>query len=162
MTDHQASSASAQAEAALYKKRDKIYPREVNGVFAKLRNLTIVVLLGLYYLLPGCRWTGVRPCFSTCRPQVLPVRADALAADLIYLSALLIIAALSLFSSRLSRGACGVAMPAADGVDRGVHHHGALGRGQPPTADQLDREPMSFRKLRVRATKQLLWIAFAL
>jgi hypothetical protein len=40
----------------LYKKREKIYPREVHGIFALLRNLTMVTLLGLYYGLPWINW----------------------------------------------------------------------------------------------------------
>ena len=34
-------------DTALYKKREKIYPREVHGIFATLRNLAMVVLLGI-------------------------------------------------------------------------------------------------------------------
>ena len=167
MTDHQASSASAQAEtaeAALYKKRDKIYPREVNGIFAKLRNLTIVVLLGLYYLLPWVQMDGRQALLLD-----LPARKFYLFGltlwpqDLIYLSALLIIAALSLFffTALAGRLWCGYACPQTVWTEVFIIMERWV-EGSRQQQIKLDREPMSFRKLRVRATKQLLWIAFAL
>ena len=35
---------------SLYRKDPKVYPRDVKGKFARLRNLAVFVLLGLYYL----------------------------------------------------------------------------------------------------------------
>ena len=52
---------------ALYEKRQKIYPREVHGIFATARVAAASVLLGIFYLLPGSSGTAARPCCSTCR-----------------------------------------------------------------------------------------------
>ena len=41
-----------QVEQSLYAKREKIYPREVHGLYARLRTLGVLGLLGIYYLTP--------------------------------------------------------------------------------------------------------------
>ncbi len=46
------------ATASLYRKEPKVYPRDVTGTFAGLRKLAVVVLLGLYYILPWLNWDG--------------------------------------------------------------------------------------------------------
>ena len=51
--DHSSSIASSDAiEQSLYEKREKIYPREVHGTFAFLRNTAGTLLLGLFFILP--------------------------------------------------------------------------------------------------------------
>ena len=45
-------------EQSLYAKRQKIYPREVHGLFATLRTMGVFTLLGLYYVLPWLLWDG--------------------------------------------------------------------------------------------------------
>jgi hypothetical protein len=50
--------ASEPIEEVLYAKRQKIYPREVHGWFARLRTLGVVTLLGLYYGIPWMDWDG--------------------------------------------------------------------------------------------------------
>ena len=54
----------ATIEEELYKKREKIYVREVHGLFAGLRIAAMLVLLGLYYGLPWLKWDGQQ---SVCR-----------------------------------------------------------------------------------------------
>ena len=46
------SSETKTTEQSLYEKREKIYPREVHGRFALLRTLAVIVLLGLFFILP--------------------------------------------------------------------------------------------------------------
>ena len=43
---------------SLYEAQPKIYPREIDGRFARLRIAAVFVLLGLFYLLPWMRWDG--------------------------------------------------------------------------------------------------------
>ncbi len=47
---------SDQQQSEMYVAREKIHPREVKGTFQNLRNLAVVVLLGIYYGLPWLRW----------------------------------------------------------------------------------------------------------
>ncbi|MEA2078840.1 MAG: cytochrome c oxidase accessory protein CcoG, partial [Pseudomonadota bacterium] len=43
-------------EQELYAKRQKIYVREVHGLFAALRTMGVATLLGLYYIVPWLQW----------------------------------------------------------------------------------------------------------
>ena len=45
-------------EAEIYAKREKIYPREVHGIFRRLRTLGVLVLLGLFYGVAWLPWNG--------------------------------------------------------------------------------------------------------
>ena len=49
---------SAVAKPGLYAAQEKIYPHEVAGPFARLRDLTAAVLLGAYYLGAWLPWDG--------------------------------------------------------------------------------------------------------
>ena len=46
------------AEVSLYAAHSKVYPREVQGTFDRLRTLAAVILLGIYYGLPWLNWNG--------------------------------------------------------------------------------------------------------
>ena len=48
--------ANDDVEQSLYAKRQKIYPREVHGLFAALRTMGVATLLGLYYIVPWLQW----------------------------------------------------------------------------------------------------------
>ncbi|MBL1143119.1 MAG: cytochrome c oxidase accessory protein CcoG [Proteobacteria bacterium] len=50
--------ATNEIEQSLYEKREKIYPRQVKGIFAGLRVAAVIVLLGLYYILPWIEING--------------------------------------------------------------------------------------------------------
>ena len=43
--------AGDEVEQSLYAKREKIYPREVHGLFAALRTSGVLALLGFYYII---------------------------------------------------------------------------------------------------------------
>ena len=83
---------------SLYAKAEKIYPREVHGLFARLRTLGVLGLLGLYYILPWMRWDGHQAVLFD-----LPARKFYIFGltfwpqDFIYLAWLLVIAGISLF-----------------------------------------------------------------
>ncbi|MBI3569621.1 MAG: hypothetical protein HY082_00720, partial [Gammaproteobacteria bacterium] len=92
----------AEADAvteALYAKRQRVYPREVHGTFATLRVAMVGLTLGLYYFLPWFNWGAGRQAFLID----LPNRKFNLFAwtfwpqDLFFLTAILVISALSLF-----------------------------------------------------------------
>ena len=48
----------APVDGELYAARQKIYPREIEGRFQKLRVYAVFALLGIYYILPWIRWGG--------------------------------------------------------------------------------------------------------
>jgi len=99
---------------SLYAKRETIHPRHVTGIFATLRVTAVVVLMGIYYGLPWIPWDGRQAVLFD-----LPARKFYLFGitlwpqDFIYLAALLIVAALSLFFFTAIAGRlwCGFACP---------------------------------------------------
>ena len=103
-----------QVEQELYAKRQKIYPREVHGIYATLRNTSVVVLLGIYFILPWITWDGRQAVLFD-----LPARKFYIFGltfwpqDFLNLAFLLIIAALSLFffTALAGRLWCGYACP---------------------------------------------------
>jgi len=86
-------------DEGLYAKRQRVYPREVHGVLATWRVAMVFATLGLYYVLPWINWGENRQAFLID----LPNRKFNLffwtfwPQDLFYLTAILIISALSLF-----------------------------------------------------------------
>jgi len=101
-------------EEVLYQKREKIYPREVHGIFATLRNIAMVALLGIFYILPWIQYNGHQSILFD-----LPARKFYIFGwtfwpqDFIYLTALLLIAAYALFffTALAGRLWCGYACP---------------------------------------------------
>ncbi|MGD9385488.1 MAG: 4Fe-4S binding protein, partial [Thioalkalispiraceae bacterium] len=100
--------------SGFYAKHKKVYPREVHGLFATLRVLGVVTLLGLYYIVPWLTWDGHQAVLFD-----LPARRFYIFGltfwpqDFFYLAVLLIIAALSLFyfTALAGRLWCGYACP---------------------------------------------------
>ena len=98
----------------LYAKRQKIYPRQVSGIFASMRITAVLVLLGLYYGLPWISWDGRQAIlFDLPARQFHMLGLTLWPQDFIYLAGLLIVAALSLFffTALAGRLWCGYACP---------------------------------------------------
>src|SRR3546814_14515853 len=58
-------------DGAMYQSERKIYPRDVDGRFARLRKLAVWVLLGIFYLipwLPGLASGEIIGCFGLTEP----------------------------------------------------------------------------------------------
>ena len=97
---------------SLYVAEEKVYPREVSGRFANLRTLSVWVLLGIFYVFPWIDWNDRQAVLFD-----LPARKFFIFGlvfwpqDFIFLTWLLIIAALSLFFFTGWRGACGADTP---------------------------------------------------
>src|SRR4030095_9725391 len=81
-----------------YVAEKKIYPRGVSGRFARLRTLAMCGLLGLFYVMPWVRGNGRQALLFDLPARKFYVFGLVLwPQDFIYLTALLVIAALSLF-----------------------------------------------------------------
>ena len=149
---------------SLYEKSEKIYPREVHGLFAFMRSSMVVFLLGLFYVMPWVSW-GDRPAVLFD----LPARKFYIfwwtlwPQDFLYLTFLLMLAALALFffTTLAGRLWCGYACPQTVWtelfmwIERKVE--GNRGRQM-----KLDKSPLSWHKFRIKATKHTLWILLAL
>ncbi|MDO6461451.1 cytochrome c oxidase accessory protein CcoG [Granulosicoccaceae sp. 1_MG-2023] len=147
-----------------YKKREKIQPRMVHGLFANLRIIAVAVLLGIYYILPWLRWGDRQAVLLD-----LPARKFHFFGitfwpqDFFFLAVLLIIAALALFffTTLAGRLWCGFACPQTvwTEVFMWIEH---LIEGDRNKRMKLDKAPMDARKLRIRGTKHLVWVVFSL
>lgn len=157
-------STDPQIEQELYKKREKIYPREVHGLFALLRNTAMLTLLGLYYGLPWLQWDGRQLLLFD-----LPARKFYIFGltfwpqDFFYLSVILIIAALSLFffTALAGRLWCGYACPQTVWTEAFMIMERWI-EGDRRARMKLDKGPTSFRSLRLKATKHGVWLLFSL
>jgi signal transduction histidine kinase len=99
-------------EQDLYQKRKKIYPREVHGLFAALRVTGVSTLLGLYYIMPWLMWDGHQAIlFDLPQRKFYILGMVFWPQDFIYLTLLLVIAALSLFFFTALAGRLWLVMP---------------------------------------------------
>jgi cytochrome c oxidase accessory protein FixG len=148
---------------SFYAKHVKVHPREVKGRFDTLRRGAVVVLLGLFYLLPWLRWDGRQAVLFD-----LPARKFWLFGlvlwpqDFIFLTWLLVLAGLSLFFFTALGGRlfCGYACPQTVWTEVFVWID-RLVEGDRARRIKLDRAPLSAGKLARKSTKQALWVVLA-
>ena len=155
--------ASAPATAN-YVAEDKIYPREVSGHFARLRSLAVWVLLGLFYVMPWIHLHGRHAVLFDLPARKFYVFGLVMwPQDFIYLTGLLVIAALSLFLFTALGGRlwCGYACPQTVWTEAFLWME-RFTEGSRSEQIKLDRAPWSARKLLRKGAKQLLWIGFSL
>ena len=148
----------------LYEAHQKVYPREIDGRFARLRTLSVWVLLGIFYLLPWMEWGGRQAVLFD-----LPARKFFILGlvfwpqDFIFLTGLLIIAALSLFFFTAIAGRlwCGYACPQTVWTETFLWME-RVTEGNRGARLKLDRGPWNANKLLRKSAKQFLWVTFAL
>ena len=150
--------------SSLYRKDPKVYPRDVKGSFASLRKLAVIVLLGLYYILPWLNWGGHQSVLFD-----LPARKFYILGltfwpqDFIFLALMLIIAGLSLFFVTAVAGRlwCGYACPQTVWTEVFLWMERWV-EGDRNKRIKLDASPWNANKILRKTSKQVLWIAFAL
>jgi cytochrome c oxidase accessory protein FixG len=149
---------------SLYLAEAKVYPREVTGRFARLRTLSVWVLLGIFYLLPWLQWDDRQAVLFD-----LPARKFFILGlvfwpqDFIFLTWLLIIAALALFFFTAMGGRlwCGYACPQTVWTETFLWME-RFAEGDRSARLKLDKAPWNARKIGRKSLKQFLWITFAL
>jgi cytochrome c oxidase accessory protein FixG len=150
-------------EVSLFEIRKKIYPRAVTGVFASWRWSLVFATQILFYGLPWLTWNGRQAVLLEIAARKFYVFGLVLwPQDVIYLTALLIIAAYSLFLFTAVGGRlwCGYACPQT------VYTHIFLWverkiEGERAARMRLDKAPFSLEKLVVKALKHTSWLAIA-
>ena len=155
---------SADVEQSLYAKREKIYPRQVHGVFAALRVAGVFVLLGLYYILPWLEWEGAQLVLFDLPDRKFHIFGIIFwPQDFFYLALLLIIAALSLFffTALAGRLWCGFACPQTVWTEVFLWIERKI-EGERPQQMKRDKAPLSFDKFKIKAIKHTIWIVFSL
>jgi len=148
---------------SLYAKAPKVYVRKVTGYFANLRTLAAWMLLGLYYGLPWLTWNDRQAVLLDLpNRQFHYFNITLWPQDFVFLTWLLIIAALALFffTALAGRLWCGYACPQTVWTKTFVWLERVI-EGDRTKRMKLDKQPMSFRKFRIKATKQFSWILYA-
>jgi cytochrome c oxidase accessory protein FixG len=159
-----AESVTDSAQEEIYAKHEKVYPRQVHGIFATLRTLGVVVLLGLFYGVAWLTWDGHQAVLLD-----LPGRKFYIFSltfwpqDFFYFAWLLVIAALALFyvTSLAGRLWCGYACPQTVWTEIFLWIERKV-EGSRNQQIKRDKAPMSLSKFRVKTTKHLIWVLFSL
>ena len=152
------------ATIGLYAPHRKIQPRAVSGVFTRWRWALVWITQAVFYGLPWLAWNG-RPAvlFDLGSRQFFLFSTVLYPQDFVYLTGLLVISAMALFLLTAVAGRlwCGFACPQTvyTEIFMWIEHHI---EGDRAARIKLDGAPMSARKLALRATKHVLWLAVAL
>jgi cytochrome c oxidase accessory protein FixG len=151
-------------DGSLYAAQNKIYPRSVQGVFARWRWAFVVLTQLVFYGLPWLEW-GQRQAvlFDLGARRFYLFGVVLYPQDFIYLTGLLVVSALSLFLFTAVAGRlwCGFACPQTVyteiflWIERRVE-------GERGARMRLDGEALTIEKLVKKWFKHLLWIALAM
>jgi cytochrome c oxidase accessory protein FixG len=148
----------------LYAARQKIYPREIQGRFQKLRVYAVWLLLGLFYVLPWVSWGGRQAVLFDLPARKFHIFGLTLwPQDFYFLTWLLVIAALALFffTALAGRVFCGFACPQTVWTETFLWIERWV-EGSRSQQIKLSKAPWTAQKVLRKGTKQFLWIAFAL
>jgi cytochrome c oxidase accessory protein FixG len=148
----------------LYAAADKIYPRSTFGFFTKWRWAMIWLTQIVYYGLPWLEW-GQRQAllFDLEARRFYIFNLVLYPQDLIYLTGILIISALSLFLFTAVAGRlwCGYTCPQTVYTEIFLWIEAKI-EGDRAARMKLDDGPISTKKLLKKGTKHFAWITFAL
>ncbi|MCC8430339.1 cytochrome c oxidase accessory protein CcoG [Reyranella aquatilis] len=167
--DDEAVSLRKQKEALpLYVTRIKVYPRAVAGQWRRIKWAVLVLLLGIYYLVPWIRWDrgpdapnqailidldGRRGWFfdTVIWPQ-----------EVYFVTGLLILAAFGLFlaTSLFGRVWCGFTCPQTVWTDLFMWVERLI-EGDRNERMRMDRQPMSVAKAARKTLKHAAWLVIA-
>ncbi len=144
--------------------KKKIYPRSISGVFARWRWVMVVITQLVFYGLPWLEW-GQRQMvlFDLGARRFYIFGLVLYPQDFIYLTALLIISALSLFLFTAVAGRlwCGFACPQTVYTEIFMWIEHKI-EGDRSARVRLDSSPWGFEKAWKKTVKQSLWVTFSL
>src|SRR5690606_6038547 len=148
----------------LYQAERKVYPRDVDGRYQRLRTLAVWVLLGIYYVFPWLSWDGRQAVlFDLPARRFYVFGLNFWPQDFFLLALLLIIAGLALFffTALAGRLWCGYACPQTVWTETFLWIERWF-EGDRNRRMKLDRGPWTREKLLRKGGKHVTWIVFAL
>nr|WP_233254885.1 cytochrome c oxidase accessory protein CcoG [Limnohabitans sp. T6-5] len=149
---------------SLYAATQKIYPRSVQGIFAKWRWMMVFITQLVFYGLPWIEWGQRQAVLFDLGARRFYIFGFVLyPQDFIYLTAILVISAFSLFLFTAVAGRlwCGYACPQTVyseifmWVERKVE-------GERSARIRLDGEKMSLEKLVKKTYKHIIWLGLSI
>ncbi|WP_238990476.1 cytochrome c oxidase accessory protein CcoG [Lautropia dentalis] len=147
-----------------YAARVKIQPRSVRGRYDNLRIAALVITQLVFFGLPWLMWNGRQAVLFDLDARKFHLFGAVLwPQDFVYLAGLLVFCALTLFfvTAVAGRVWCGYSCPQTVYTEIFLWIEAKL-EGDGPRRRKLDDAPWSWHKLRVRGTKHVLWVLFAL
>ncbi|MGB7301106.1 MAG: cytochrome c oxidase accessory protein CcoG [Burkholderiaceae bacterium] len=151
-------------EQLLLEVRRKIYPRAVTGLFARWRWSMVWLTQLVFYLTPWLHWNGRQAVlFDLVGRKFYLFGLVLYPQDFIYLTALLVVSALSLFLFTTVAGRlwCGYTCPQTVYTEIFLWIERVV-EGDRGKRMRLDNSPLSAKKLRIKAMKHFLWLVVAL
>ena len=151
-------------DGAMYVSERKVYPREVEGRFQRLRTIAVFWLLGMYYLFPWLSWDGRQAVlFDLPARKFYVFGLNFWPQDFIFLAMLLMMAGLALFffTALAGRLWCGYACPQTVWTEVFLWME-RWAEGDRGRQMKLDAAPWNANKIRRKLTKHSLWLLFAL
>ena len=156
--------AASPKETSLYIARKKVQPRSISGLFNNWRWIMLVLTQLVFYGLPWLQW-GERQMvlFDLDARRFYLFGLVLYPQDLVYLTALLVISALSLFLFTTVAGRlwCGFACPQTVYTKLFMWIEHKM-EGDRSARLRLDASPWNWEKIRKRGGRQLVWIAVSL
>ncbi len=146
-----------------YHSEAKIYPRAVTGLFAMWRSIGVLVLLGIYYIVPWLEWADRQAVLFDLPNRKFHIFGLTFwPQDFFYFAVLLIIASFALFFFTAIAGRlwCGYACPQTVWTELFMWIARKV-EGDRPKQIKLDNMPWNAYKIRIKVTKHFLWIALA-
>ena len=164
MPDQAADATRREAKVWLYQKHQKVYPRSVSGIFDRWRWFFVFATQIFFYGMPWLEWSGRQAFLLDVAARRFYIFGLVFyPQDVIYLTAILIISALSLFlfTAVAGRQWCGYACPQTVYTEIFLWIERKI-EGDRSARMRLDAGPMTAQKLLRRFVKQVVWIAVSL
>lgn len=149
----------------LFEAKKKIYPKRTRGNFRTFKWVSMILLLGFYYIGPWIRWDrgptspnqAILVDFEHSRFYFLFI--EIWPQELYYIAGLLIMLAFALFlvTASVGRAWCGYACPQTVWVDLFISVERWI-EGDRNARMRLDKAPWTFRKFYLRFFKHSIWL----
>jgi len=162
---HDVEAVNKKENRPLYKKREKIHPKRVNGGFRRLKWWIMAATLGVYYIVPWLRWDRGPGIPDQAVLIDIPARRFYFAfieiwpQEVYYLMGLLILSAFALFlvTSLVGRAWCGYTCPQTVWTDLFLVVERFV-EGDRNKRIKLDRAKLSLSKITKRIIKHSIWL----
>ena len=155
-------------ETSLYADRIKVYPKAIEGVFRRIKWAVLIVLLGLYYLIPWIRWDrgptapDQAVLVDMAGSRIYFFFIEIWPQEIYYLTFLLMAAAFGLFLATSIGGRvwCGFTCPQTVWTDLFMWVERKI-QGDRGARIRLDKQPWGSEKLWKKSATHVAWLLIA-